>query len=314
MFITELRKSKRGRIRMLRIHFLNVGKGDCSVVDFASGHLSVIDIDDSRSLSASEKLAMALDRKASLTNPVEYITTVFSDREIFRFILTHPDMDHMSGLKQLFDRKNVWNFWDTANERPNPGNWGQGPYSEDDWDFYQRLRQEEVGNITYIRSLRDAQSRCCWVQDGIRILSPTLYLVDEANENDNWDDLSYVLMIEYGGRKVLLGGDATKKAWEDMINFYGDYLESDVFFAPNHGSPNHISEEILNVINPDLVVVSVAEGVEYARDLYANYGGVLSTKYYGNIWLEVEADGKVIFRTQFRDYSSSWYILKRAFY
>ncbi|GAH87197.1 unnamed protein product, partial [marine sediment metagenome] len=111
-------------------------------------------------------------------------------------------------------------------------------------------------------------------------------------------------------RKILLGGDATKKSLEDIIEYYDEgYLESDVLFAPNHGSPNHISEEILDVINPDLTVVSVAEGVDYARELYSGYGRVLSTKYYGNIGVKIKDTGKIIFTTQFQNYSDGWYRL-----
>jgi hypothetical protein len=56
--------------------------------------------------------------------------------------------------------------------------------------------------------------------------------------------------------------------------------------CPNHGSPNHISKEILDVIDPDLTIVSVAEGIPYAYDLYSRYGTVLST-HYGNIWVKL---------------------------
>jgi len=38
----------------LDFHFINVGKGSCILVDFPSGHLSIIDIDDSRSISPLE--------------------------------------------------------------------------------------------------------------------------------------------------------------------------------------------------------------------------------------------------------------------
>ena len=34
-------------------YFLNVGKGNCTIIDFPSGHLSVIDIDDSRIVNKS---------------------------------------------------------------------------------------------------------------------------------------------------------------------------------------------------------------------------------------------------------------------
>jgi len=294
----------------ITFHFLNVGKGNCIIIDFPSERLSVIDIDDSRAISKMERLVMTIEEKASITNPLDYIVSQFAEREIFRYILTHPDMDHMSGIKRLFNRKSVINFWDTVNKKKiDPDTWENSPYDKEDWDFYQDLRQSDE-NPKVLNLYRDAKAKCCWVEDGVRILAPTEDLVNEANENEEWDHLSYVLMIEYVRKKILLGGDATKKVLEDIIDYYDEnYLKSNILFAPNHGSPNHISKEILNIIDPDLTIVSVAEGVEYARELYNRYGTVLSTKYYGNIWVRIKNTGEIIYRTELHNYSDRWYRL-----
>jgi len=294
--------------------FLNVGKGNCTIIDFPSKRLTVIDIDDSRTISDEAKILMKKEGKAKLTNPIEYINSYFSNREIFRFILTHPDMDHMSGIKQLFNNRTILNFWDTENNKQiDPDTWENSPYNKEDWDFYQNIRDIRQSNANTPKILtlyRDAKSNCCWVQDTIKILAPTEELVKEANENEDWDNISYVLMVEYAEKKILLGGDATKKSLEDIINYYGqNYLKSDVLFPPNHGSSNHISKEILDVINPDLTIVSVAEGVDYAKNLYSKYGKVLSTKYYGNIWVKIKDTGEIFFRTQFQDYNNEWFKL-----
>lgn len=294
------------------LHFINVGKGNCTIIDFPSERLSVIDIDDSRTISESQRRQMLLEKKASLTNPIDYIISNFKHREeIFRFILTHPDMDHMSGIKELFSRKYVRNFWDTENNKYiDPDTWENSPYNKEDWDFYQSIRKSEE-NPKALTLYRDAESECCWIKDGIKILSPTKELVEEADKIENYDHLSYVLIVKFAGRKILLCGDATKKTLDDIIESYdNEYLKSDILFAPNHGSPNHISEEILEIIDPDLTIVSVAELVDYARDLYSKYGIALSTKHYGNIWVKIKETGKIIFKTQFQNYSDSWYILK----
>ncbi len=290
-------------------HFLNVGKGNCTIVDFPSGNLSVIDIDDSRSLSSEERNRIELSGRASLTNPVSYITKKFGDRAIFRFILTHPDMDHMSGIRELFNTKEVINFWDTDNRKyVDPNNWEDSLFRKEDWDFYQKIRKSK-DNPKVLTLYRGAKSNCCWVEDGIKILSPSEELVEKAEKSGDYDHLSYVLMIEFAKRKVLLCGDATKEALRDIINFYGD-LYSDILFAPNHGSKHHISREILDVINPRTIIVSVAEGIDYARDLYSEYGIVLSTKYYGNIIVKIKDNGEIIFTTQFQNYSNGWYRLR----
>lgn len=292
----------------LDFHFINVGKGNCTLVNFPSGHLSVIDIDDSRSISPLEQMVIQIFKKALPVNPVDYIATNFPNESIFRFILTHPDMDHMSGINSFFNKKHVDNFWDIPNNRPDPGNWESSLYNKEDWDFYQDLRNDKV-DITLVEPLRDQTSNCCWIQDGIYILSPDKELIKKAEDCGEYDHLSYVLMIHYVGKKVLLGGDATKFAWENILECYGNYLEADIFFAPGHGSKNHISSEILDVIKPRLVIVSVAVNIDYVYELYKRYGQVLSTKHYGNIKVKIEDDGKIFFTTQFQNYSNNWYIL-----
>jgi beta-lactamase superfamily II metal-dependent hydrolase len=295
----------------LNTEFLNVGKGNTTIIDFPSNRLSIIDIDDSRSITEDDKKLMEKSGKAVLTDPVAYIIQNYSDKEIFRFILTHPDMDHMSGLKRLFDSKYCRNFWDPPNNKSDPGNWENSPYDKNDWDFYQSLRDKRKQNVTVISPLREATADCCWIQDDIQILSPTDKLVSEANEKEDWNISSYVFMLRFADRKILLGGDATKDAWGDLVENYGvDILRSDILLAPHHGSENNITSEILDIIQPRLVIVSVAEGVDYARELYASYGRVLSTKYYGNIQVKIEDNGEIVFKSQFQNYSDSWYVLK----
>jgi len=298
----------------LELHFINVGKGNCTIIDFPSGRLSVIDIDDSRAVASAQMAKMLREGKAALTDPIDYILSTFPNREIFRFILTHPDMDHMSGIKSLFMKKSVRNFWDTPNKKPDPGNWGQSPYDKNDWDFYQNLRRETEG-VTVVKPLRDQKAECCWVQDGIHILSPSSDLVEKAEEDENYDHLSYVLMDEYAGQRVLLGGDATVLAWENILDHYDYDLEVDVLLASGHGSSNHVSPKILDVLRPRLIIVSVAEGVDYDYDTYKRYGRVLSTKHFGNIRVRIKDSGVITFITQFNDYSDGWYVLKeKTFY
>jgi len=48
-------------------------------------------------------LALAEGEETGPVNPIEYLR----DRgisEVFRFILTHPEMDHMDGIKDFFPK------------------------------------------------------------------------------------------------------------------------------------------------------------------------------------------------------------------
>src|SRR5689334_13757946 len=110
---------------MVRIHFLNVGHGDCTIIEHASGNLTMIDInnadqldEDSRKELAeaygitgtnyvAAKLAANLLNQSfrktilasegydvELTDPVDYYLAHWRGQPIFRFILSHADLDH----------------------------------------------------------------------------------------------------------------------------------------------------------------------------------------------------------------------------
>jgi hypothetical protein len=161
---------------MMKVHFLNVGHGDCTIIEHPTGRLTVIDINNgtdvdeasgdelasffastrtdalSKALPALVNQAQALSQNqmqflakagydVRLTNPIEYLRTLRADKSIFRYIQSHPDLDHMRGLVALRGNGfSIGNFWDTTHDKdPAFG----GPLAEWDnaeWTEYQDLR------------------------------------------------------------------------------------------------------------------------------------------------------------------------------
>lgn len=264
---------------MLKVHFLNVGEGSCTIVDFPSGRLSIVDID-----TPSDN---------SLTNPSSYLATNFPGRNIFRFILTHPDMDHMTGLNNIAKSRTIVNFWDTDNdEEKDESGFENTRYDKKDWDRYQQFRGSRT-DPKCLNIYRD-QVGDYWEPDNIYVLAPRVELVKAAKEAEDYHHSSYVLGFEYKGIKVLLGGDASPKVWGDILEKKGkDALKADIFLAPHHGSENNIHKDAFAEIEPEVVIVSVAEGKDYAQQYYKNLASqnVLSTKRLGDIWLEIDNEG-----------------------
>jgi len=310
---------------MLTFRFLNVGKGSSTIIDFPSGRVGLVDVDDSRSIAEEQLAAVAemmgvkpryfsykslgymlearqLVEKAydiPLTDPIQYLTELGVE-SIFRFILTHPDMDHMSGLERLSRKFDLLNFWDTDNNKAiGTELWDKSPYRKEDWDRYQQLRKNEE-RPKALRIHRDGTADCCWVQDGIQILSPNTELVTHANDTQDYHHLSYVLKVTYANRSVILGGDASKKVWGDILEHYGeDGIKADVLLASHHGSVHNFHKEAIEAMNPDYIIVSVAVGTGYAYDEYSRIGKVLSTKWYGNIVMTINRSGYIEHSTQF---------------
>ena len=273
---------------MLKINFLNVGKGNCTVVEHPTGRLSVIDIDNSRIDEEND----------TLQDPVDFINRNYPYKDIFRFILTHPDMDHMSGLAELIKHKTIHNFWDTDHDKvADEDKMHFGGYSADDWNVYQTIRVSETKPLS-LKVLRN-ESRDFWNADNIEVLSPSLSLINLSkktpdNNQHKYNHLSYVLRIEYKGIIALLGGDATIESWQEIYEHYGaKKLKAHVFLAPHHGSSANINKEVFKHINPEYVVISNHRGHQHDYTYYNSLATkqVYTTKHFGNITLEINADG-----------------------
>ncbi len=82
----------------LKIHFLNVGRGDCTIIEFPSGNLTMVDIDNLKDLDPTTKggilaevqkslgpLAFLMERQklaeaeAKITDPFEYFEERLGD-------------------------------------------------------------------------------------------------------------------------------------------------------------------------------------------------------------------------------------------
>ncbi len=136
-----------------RIHYLNVKNGACSIIQHGSGSVSVIDVNCATAPTLNRVVKMStyareswepvpgnFQQKYEHDNPIEYLQKIAVDK-IFRFILTHPDMDHLGGVRDLFNAFDVWNFWDTANTKEfPPHNFDSRPAQGADWEFYKNLR------------------------------------------------------------------------------------------------------------------------------------------------------------------------------
>lgn len=68
-------------------------------------------------------------------------------------------------------------------------------------------------------------------------------------------DICTVLKLNYDWKSVLLTGDASKKAFNRLINKDVD-IEAYYLKVPHHGSSNNLDENILEKINPRVAIIS----------------------------------------------------------
>src|SRR6266446_265672 len=233
---------------MTTIHFLNVGHGDCTIIEHASGHRTMIDINNGCSLDEDTRRELAAEYGISgyeyalkqgyvqtiggsfrkeylaeagydveLTDPVDYYKERWGLQPIFRYIQTHPNLDHMRGLKRLSQEGiQILNFWDTPNSRTVTDFSGN---DKDEWEEYQRLRRSATAPMA--RHVFVQEKGKYWNQDdqggpgdGIHVLAPARDVTNGRSATDDPNTYSYVLRLNYNGFKVVLGSDASLDAWE----------------------------------------------------------------------------------------------------
>ena len=261
------------------VHFLNVREGDCAWIEHPSGHNTVIDVscaskDEQRSLeSFAVRSGGNHNQKNYPVNPIEYLNK-FSVCDIFRFILTHPDMDHMDGIKDLFSSFTVYNFWDTNNDKQMDDSSDWGNYNEEDWEFYQMIRTSENSPKTlflYSKAMgkyynQDESGKNGG--DGLYILAPTKELLKEANESGEYNDASYVLLYRTGNnKKIIFGGDSAEKTWDYILEKHkSDVSDIDVLLAPHHGRKTGGNNDYLDILKPKLTLFGNAKSkyLDYA--------------------------------------------------
>lgn len=245
---------------MAKIHFLNVLDGDCNIIQHDSGRVSVIDVsnaynaDDTDEEKAVKEIKEKFVKKTNFVpdgkinynqkenpdNPIQYLQKL-NIKDIFRFIITHPDMDHLDGIKDLFSEFSITNSWDTDNNKELDLKKFPNKYNPEDWKFYTQLRD---GKYTATKRLtyHAGNVNSYYKEDNIKVLCPTPDLVKQANEEGgDIHDLSYVLLFtapkKGGGQwKVIFAGDSHDTSWDYIIkNYKDDVTNIDVLFAPHHG-------------------------------------------------------------------------------
>jgi competence protein ComEC len=279
---------------MATIHYLNVKQGDCSVIEHNTGHVSVIDVCNAKPTdrlmeTLSAGLAKAergisgnFQQKEYPVNPITYLRD-HGIYDIFRYIQTHPDMDHMDGLKAFFKEFNPFNFWDTDNTKQMPSaSWVGSPYSEEDWKFYEHLRDTKPGaDPKRLALLSGARGQFFNVGtdgtsggDGLQILAPTQELVDAANYVDEeYHRCSYVLLYRTAGQRILFGGDSHDETWDYILDKYKDDVTGiDLLIAPHHGRKSGRSYKFLDTLMPKLTFFGNARSEHLAYDAWSSRG------------------------------------------
>lgn len=213
----------------LTVAFLNVGQGDSIFIEAPGGNQILIDGGPDRKVV----------RELSRLMP-------FFDRSIDVVIATHPDLDHIGGLPDVFDRFRVSMFIESGV----PGESGA------DEALLEKVEEEGAERVF-------AKGNMSLTLGGGAYLHVLFPDRDAAGLETNTSSL--VAKLVYGDHEFLLTGDSPKNIEAYLVNRFGEKLESDVLKAGHHGSKTSTSESFLAAVHPLYTVISAGESNRYGH-------------------------------------------------
>lgn len=214
---------------LLKAYFLNVGQGDCTLVESPDGKNVLIDTGDEESAPYVVKFLQMRGVK-----------------QIDLLVMTHPHSDHIGGVSDILKAFPVKRIIDSAY-----------PYGS----MQQRrvLEDVEKAGIPY-QTAQAGQALSIGKSLKALVLFPDSEFMS-GTEGDT-DNNSVVLQLIYGQMKFLFPGDIRSEAQGSLISSGRD-LQSNVIKIPHHGSNDACTLEFLRQVKPDYAVISVGKDNRY---------------------------------------------------
>ena len=205
----------------LNIYFLDVGQGDSSLAILPGGAKLLIDGGPDKSvLNELGKTLLPTDR---------YIDLV---------MLSHPELDHFTGLISVLERYRVGAFIWNGREKDN-----------DSWQELQAVLKSK--NVPVI--ILGANDKIIYKESELEVISPNNEFVEDSELNNT----SLVTLLNSGGVKTLFTGDIGFEVESKLVSGYD--LDIDILKVPHHGSKYSSSSVFLSETTPFLSVIQVGK-------------------------------------------------------
>lgn len=246
---------------MSLIKSFSVGNGDMFYIKHGSSNFTIIDC------------YMCEDSKKRITDEIKRES---KEKDITRFISTHPDEDHFHGLKYLDNEISILNFYCVDNET-------RKTVETEDFKRYCQLRDSDKSFYLYkdctrkwMNSNDDEKN---YGSSGINILWPIIknesYLaeLEKAKNGECPNNISPIIEYALNNSVVVLWfGDLEA----DFMEKNKDEItlpKADIIFAPHHGRcTGKIPKEWLDNIDPKIVVIGEAPSDQI--NYYAGYNTI----------------------------------------
>jgi competence protein ComEC len=217
-----------------RVTVIDVGDGSANLLEIPGGYTIMIDgggfADNSSFDMGARIIAPFLWRKKIKT--------------VDMLILSHPNSDHLNGLIYLADHFNVKALWTNDEPRSTLGYKNLMKVCADRGilspPYAQMVREHRISGVL------------------LELLYPPQDFMDHK-ESDRWrnsNNNSLVVKVSYGGASFLFTGDIMVPAEMELVDIAAGRLSSTVLIAPHHGSRSSSSQQFIEKVDPEVVVVS----------------------------------------------------------
>ena len=213
----------------LVVHMIDVGQADCFLLE-QDGMTAMVDC----GTRSSGKDAVKYLNNLGITK-IDYV------------IGTHPHDDHMGGMYDVITNFEIGKvIIPDSRDGDITANW------------YMKLMNElNTGNyeVQYARE-----------GDVFNLQDATMLVLAAETDVSNTNNYSIVLKVSFGQMDMIMTGDAETEIEEKILES-GANIDAEILKAGHHGSDTSNSEEFVDAISPDYVLISAGLGNKYEHPI-----------------------------------------------
>ncbi|MBX7152361.1 DNA internalization-related competence protein ComEC/Rec2 [bacterium] len=253
----------------MRINFLDVGQGDCTVIQLPGGKTMVVDAGDKEpDFDNGEKIVAPFLRRAGITT-IDYL------------VMSHPHDDHIGGIEYLLRNFEVNEVWES----------GQFYNSESYFNILNLIEQKGITR----RVVHSGDFLAIDEAVNVYFLHPKSGFVSAVSQAPlNTNNASIVMKLQYLQKSIILTGDAEESSLH-ALEHYEDFLKSDILKASHHGSSNGLTVGFLSRVQPHYTILSCGQFNKFNHPspkvvdyLYRAGSAVWRTDHHGAIQFETD--------------------------
>lgn len=223
------------RIGELKVHFIDVGQADCTLIQMPDGTNFLID---------GGNRADAEDLK-------KYFLEIGVTR-INAIIATHPHEDHIGALPAIIEAYDVGTVY--------------MPDIDDEYlpttMIYEEFVDTLIDNKVNVKIPKMNES----IYKNNKHLSEFNIIYNGSLGEDDYNTYSLVARLQYGGYVFMFTGDADKDVEEYIISKNKkneEYLDCDILKAAHHGSNTANCKEWIDILTPSYIFIPCEVDNEY---------------------------------------------------